>query len=336
MVSITYSLAPEDFAELEAKRRGGLLFRALRIPVSAFVGFIGLFTVWQAVFFFPWNTWDHRFWNPAIAGLGLLILWVGLDLPGLTWLARRFNDRYAPQELRIYEGKIVSSRGGKTREFRWFPKRGFKESEGFYFLSASKAKWAIPKRAVSLAQEKSLRDLIQQEPSRGEIIECRFLLTQEELNEVSRYLHPWLGSKYGKLVARVMGGAEALFILMVPGLIGSSWAREFRTEPTVAAGLIGFGLFSLWGATGCLGLRALNRLDLERRITFSNVEAEVMRGPKTSRYNWRRFVSYLESPDLFVLCATPTVPLLTIPKRALSPGEQDRLRSLLDRKLPRE
>jgi hypothetical protein len=337
MVTISYSLTPEDLAELEAGRRGGFLFRILRIPVSALVGFIGLFIAWSAIFLFPWNTWDHRFWNPVIAVLGLFLLWVGLDWPGLTWLLNRFSDPYAPQELCIYEGKIVSSRGRKIREFRWYPKRGFKESQKFLFLRSSDnyAKWAIPKRTVSVDQEQQLRGLVERELVGGDIVECRFFLTQEELNEVSCHLHPWLGSKYGNLVTRAVGGAEALFIPLVPKLIGSSWAREFRTEPMVAAGLIGFGLFLLWAVSGCPGSKALNRLDLERRITISDPEVEVTRGTKTSHYGWHRFVSYLESPNLFVLRTRSTAQFWTIPKRALSPAEQESLRALLDRNLPR-
>jgi hypothetical protein len=335
MVTITYSLTPQDLAELEAERRGGLLRRSARIAFGAWIGFIGFFLACQAIFFFPWNHW---FGNLVIAGLGLFLMWIGFELPGLRWLCSRFSDPYAPQELRIYEGKIASSCGGKTRQFRWTPKRGFKENDKFFLLRAfpSEAKWAVPKRAVNLDQEQELRGLVQQEPVRGHLIECRFLLTQEELSEASQNLHPWLYSRYGKLLTRAVCGAGALFVLLVPRLTGSSWAQELRTEPMVAASLIGFELFVLWAASGCLKLRALNRLDLERKITLSDLDVEAAHGAKTSTYKWSRLFSYCETEHLFVLRPHVTVQFWTVPKRALSSAEQEKLRSLLDRKLPKQ
>jgi len=334
MVTITYSLTPEDLADLEAKRRGGPLRRVIRVAAGVLAGFVGLYWVWQAIFFFPRNHWLA---NLLIASVGLVCLWGGLEMPGLAWLLSRFADPHAQQELCIHEGKIVSSQGGKTRQFRWQPKRGFQESGKFFFLraSASEAKWAIPKRAVNLDQEKSLRELVQQEPVRGDIIQCRFFLTEDELNDATRLIQPRINSTFYELASRVFFGVCAL---VIPWMLrmGKSWAEEFRTQPGIAVLLVAFALLCLWGATGFIGLKALNRLDLERRITISDCGVEVTRGAKTSTYKWRRLFSYHESGNLFVLRTQVTVEFWTIPKRALSPGEQERLRSLLDRKLPKQ
>lgn len=202
MVTIRYRLTPEDLGELEAERRGGLAVRILRIPAGALVGGIGLVLVWQAIFFFPWNHW---FGNLAPVGMGLVFLWVGTDLPRRKWLSLRFSHPFSESEVQIYEGKLVCSRGEKTQQFRWFPKRGFRENQNFFFLHAFDTKLAIPKRVVTPDQEKRLRALAQQpsetqKPDRNEAVECSFFLTQDELNEASAarqnwFLHRWFHTK---------------------------------------------------------------------------------------------------------------------------------------------
>lgn len=163
MVSITYSLTPEDYAELEAQfereRRNGWGRRVWRVAGGGIVGFLGVFATWQALFFFPWTFPSH---NLLIAGTGLLMLWVGLQVPGLRWLLQRLSDPYATCELRIYDGNIVSMHSGKPRQYRWRAARGFKENEKFFFLRAHRddVRWAIPKRAVAPEQEMRLRELV--------------------------------------------------------------------------------------------------------------------------------------------------------------------------------
>ena len=339
MVTICYSLTPDDYAELEAERRGGLVRRILRIAGGALVGFIGLFAIWQALCFFPR---DHWLGNLSIAGIGLLFLWVGLEMPGLRRLFSRLADPYANQELCVHEGKIVSSQGGHTRQYRWQPKRGFRESPKFFFLraSASEAKWAIPKRALNLDQERSLRELVQpelleQEPARGDIIQCRFFLTRDELDDAARLLHPQFHSTFYTILSRTGFGVCGL---VIPWMLrmGTPWAEELRTQPGIAALLVAFALLCLWGAAGFVGLKALNRFDRERRITISGLGVEVSVGSRNSTYRWGQLLSYLESESLFVLKTQNSVEFWTIPKRALSPGDQERLRSLLDRKLPKQ
>jgi len=341
MVTIRYRLTPEDLAELDARRHGGICYRAFRIAVGAFIGVLGLTLAWPS-FLIPWHPWTHWFGNLAILGLGIFILWMGLDSPGLMWLSHRFSDPYAECEVRLYEGKVVCSRAGKTQQFRWFPKRGFRENEKFFLLRALDAKFAIPKRALTTAQDYELRALVQpaNSESDSDTIECNFFLTHDELNEASvtpqGWFQRWLKTPYGRLTARAVCGLGAIGVLFLPGRLGSSWAQEFRTEPGVAAGIFGFELLWLFVAAGCPGLKSLNRLDLERRIRISELVVEVTRGARTSTYPWKRFLSYQETPNLFVLRTRIVVQFWTIPKRALRPRDDERLRSLLDRKLPQK
>jgi YcxB-like protein len=346
MVAIRYSLTPEDLAELKAGRRGGLLSRILRIPAAVLIGLIGLAMAWPAIFVFPWHPWDHWFGNLAIAAVGLFMLWVSLDMPGVRWLSQRLSDPRAESELQVYEGGIVCSCRGKIHYLRLRPQRSFRENRKFFFLRALDTEFAIPKHAVTPEQEKKLRELVQpvalpQESVRGDAIECSFFLAQDELNEAlaarhRSFLERWLSTKYGRLFGRAICVLTALGILGLPILMGKSWAEEFRNEPGVAVGLVGFGLFYLFAAAGCPGLRALNRLDLPRRIRISDRQVAVSRGTKTSTYSWKRFFSYQETQNLFVLRTQIVVKFWTIPKRALQPGDEEKLRALLDRKLPKQ
>ena len=346
MITIRYSLTPEDLAELEAERRGGPFLRILRIPTGALIGLTGLFLTSQAVFFFPWNHWIG---NPLIAALGIFLLWMGLEYPGLRWLSRRFFDPSAESELQIYEGGIVCSSRGKTQYLRQLPKRGFRENARFFFVRASDVILAIPKHAVTPEQEKQLRELVQpeavrpapQSSTRGDAIECSFFLTQDELNEASAsrhrsFLERWINTKYGRAFGRAFCGFSALAVFGLPAFIGKSWAQEFRNEPGLTVGLAGFGLFYLFAAAGCPGLKALNRLDLQRRIRICDAGVEVTRGTKTSTYQWKRFFSYHETPTLFVLRTQVLVRFWTVPKRSLQTGDEEKLRAILDHKLPRQ
>jgi len=346
MVTIRYRLTPEDLAELEAERRGGLLFRILKIPAAALIGLIGLAMAWPAIFIFPWHPWDHWFGNLAIAGVGFFILWMGLEMPGLKRLSARFFDPCAESEVQLYEGKILSRCRGRSQQLRWFPSRGFKESERFFFLRARDAEFAIPKHAVTPDQQKDLRELVQSEQAQtesdqGDSVECNFFLTQEELIEPSAashrgFLQRWLNTKYGKIAGRVLCGLEALLLLWLPGHFGKSWVEEFRAEPGATAFLMGLVLLSLFVAAGAPGLKALNRLDLQRRIRISGRDVEIIRGARTAVWKWKRFVSYQETQNLFILRTQIVVRVWTIPKRSLQPGDQEKLRSILDRKLPRQ
>jgi hypothetical protein len=341
MVTIRYRLTPKDLAELEEVRRGGILLRILRIPTGAFIGFLGLFGTWHAIFFFPWNHWIG---NLVIACLGILLLWMGLEMPGLKWLSERFFDPNAESEVQIYEGKIVSSCRGKTRQLRWFPLRGFRERGQFFFVRARDAEFAIPKHVVTPDQVKELRELLQhaaaqQTPAHGDDIECSFFLTQDELTEASTsqgWFQCWLKTRPGRVLAQGFCGLGALWLLWVPRHIGKSWAEAFRADPGATVILVGFSLLSLFAAAGCPGLKALNRLHLQRRIRISHQFVEETRGSKTSTHPWKRFFSYHETPNLFVLHTQIVALILTIPKKSLQPGDEEKLRALLDSKLPKQ
>ncbi len=331
MVAIRYSLTREDLAELEAERRGGILRRSFRILAGSFCGLLGLFTIWQVNFFFP-----RHHGSGLITAMGVVCLWAGFECPGLAWLFGILSDPYAECELVVHPGKLAVSARGKTREFRWLPRRGFKESEKFFILNAfgSEGKWTIPKRVVTAEQESRLRHLVDGEPTGGPVIECGFFLTPKDLEEASSAEQPLLGSPYGRILLRIGAALSTLVLPWIMWRLGKSWIDEFKHDPAVAVLLAGYELFMLWTATGCIGLKALRRLDLPRRIRISDLEVVSTRGEKTSRYKWKRFLYYRETENLFVLHTLLKVEFVTIPKRALQADDENGLRSLLSEKLP--
>jgi hypothetical protein len=331
MLTVSYSLTPEDLAALDAEARGGWPVRILRIPVMAMFGVIGLILVWQAFFFFP-NV--HWFGNLVLAGLGAVLLWVALDWPGLRWISRRLSDPTAGQQISFLDGKVVYSSAGKTQQLQWFPERGFKESETFFFLRTPEdRRLAIPKRAFSPDQERSFRELLQRKPVPGDSIDCRFSLTKDELNEATVARHPLIGTRSGKLLVRAVCAGCVALILWLPAHLGTSWAEILRNEPGIAAWLLFIAACNLWSAAGSPGLNALNRLDQERRVRLSSLDVEVTLGGRASTYPWRRFSAYQETPNFF-LFSPQRIRFSMIPKKALQPQEEEKLRALLDSKLP--
>src|SRR6201982_782025 len=196
MVTIRYRRTPNDLAEIEAELRGGFLQQVFRIMAGAFLGLIGLIFLWQSVLFFPWS---RSLVNLGLVGLGLSFLWMGFEMPGMRWRSKRLGDPFAEWEVHVYEGKVATLSKGKSLQFRWLPQRGFKEKGNFFVLSAFKSgeTLVIPKHSVTPEQEQCLRDLVQKDPVAGSAVECRFYLTQEDLNEAGAAAHPWLGSMYG-------------------------------------------------------------------------------------------------------------------------------------------
>jgi hypothetical protein len=159
MIAIKYIVTQEDYREIERARRGGIVRRIVRVSFGSLAGFVGVYTIWQALFLFPWN---HPFGNLLIACMGLICVLGGLEMPGLALVLRWLSDPYAPRELRIDDGSITCLCSGKSRQFPWRPGRGFNENDKFFLLRAltDEAKWAIPKRAVTHDQELNLRELV--------------------------------------------------------------------------------------------------------------------------------------------------------------------------------
>jgi hypothetical protein len=330
MVMFRYSLTAEDYAELELLRRGGIFRRSLRITVGVLLGCIGLFYLWPVFFVFPWNHW---FGNVALASMGLLLLWLGLETPGLTWLSRFWIDPYAEREVVVRQGIITCSFNGRPQSFRWDPLSDLKEDGRFWFVQTKEhVRIAIPKRAVSVDQESQLRQMTVEEPALVNLIESRFFLRQAEVDEASALIRPrmysWSHSRAGRVLSHSIIGLNAVMVPWLPQLFGKSWREEFAIEPGVAVGVIAYGLFLAWVALGSPGAKALNRLDAERRIAISELGAEVECGRSRYRYAWRQFHTFRESDRLFVL--QTNLRSWTIPKRALAPVDEPRLRSLLE------
>jgi YcxB-like protein len=331
MLTVSYTLTPQDLTELDAEARGGWSRRILGTPVRGLLGGLGLVVIWQACFFFPR---EHWFGNPAIACFGTFLLWMALDWPGLRWANRRFSDPTAVSQVSFLDGKLVLSSRGKTQQLRWFPESGFKENEKFFLLrTPENGRLAIPKRAFSLEQERSFRELLQREQP-GDSIDCHFVLTQAELAEATVARHPRIGTKTGKSLLRAACAGCVLLILWLPAHVGTSWMQIFRNEPAFAAGLLLIAAWNLWSSAGSPGLNALNRLDQERRVRLNNLGVEVTLSGRTSTHPWRRFSSYQETQNFF-LFSPQRIRFSMIPKKALQPQDEEKLRALLESKLPR-
>ncbi len=74
MIAIKYTLTHEDYREIERARRGGIVRRIVRVSFGSLAGFVGVYTIWQALVLFPWN---HPFGNLLIACMGLICVWGG-------------------------------------------------------------------------------------------------------------------------------------------------------------------------------------------------------------------------------------------------------------------
>jgi hypothetical protein len=331
MLTVRYRLTPEDLAEPDREARGGWFRRILETPARGFLGGLGLMVVWQAFFLFPR---EHWFGNLAIAVCGALFVWIALDFPGLRWFFHRLADPTAAQQLSFLDGKLIHSSGGKTQQLRWFPERGFKENEKFFFLRTPEGGGLdIPKRAFSPDQQRAFRELLQRKPVSDDAIDCHFALTETGLAEATVARHPRIGTKTGKLLVRAACAGCVLLILWLPAHLGTSWRQLFRNEPAFGAGLLLIGACNLWSAAGSPGWNAMNRLDQERRVRLSNRDVEVTLSGRTSTYTWRRFSSYQETPNFF-LFSPQRILFSMIPKKALRPHEEEKLRALLESKLP--
>lgn len=335
MVTIRYKLTSNDLAEIERERQGGFPRQVLRILFGAAAGFMGFFLVWQATLFFAWNRPSA---NLTFIGFGLLLVWCGFEAPGLNWLVRQFSDPFAEREIRVYDGKVITLCKGKSWQFRWLPRRGFKETRKFFLLSALKSDGGvrIPKHAVTPEQEHSLREFVEAEPVAGSPIECSFFLTQGDLNEARVARHPWLGSKHGDIVSRLVLVMLAIFLPTMFWIIRNSSKpdlQQLTREPVITACLVPYELLLVWGATGYIGKKSLYSLHRERRMQINNLEIATTRGSRTRAHSWKCFLGYQETANLFVLRARFTIKFV-IPKRALRSGDEERLRALLWNHLP--
>jgi YcxB-like protein len=173
-------------------------------------------------------------------------------------------------------------------------------------------------------------------PEPARTLEVRFFLSERELKEAFATLHPLITDRRFKTVARVLNGLAAVFYLSLPHLVGQSWKRFLQTQPVEAVLLVAAALVSGWSATGSIGSktidRFLNRVDLERHVVLADRGVTIARGDRTREYEWRRFMFFRETADLFILQTTGTS-FWTIPKRVFDrQGEQD-FRAFLGRKL---
>ncbi|GHC51733.1 YcxB family protein [Streptomyces cinnamoneus] len=108
----------------------------------------------------------------------------------------------------------------------------------------------------------------------------------------------------------------------------------------VLAALCGWGVFVVWG-TPSLQARALHQvvqLHGRTRTRLDEVGMSSASAQSTQTMEWALFGRYAETRDVFVLMSADRAggSLAVLPKRAFTrPGDTDRLRALLDSRLPR-
>jgi YcxB-like protein len=167
--------------------------------------------------------------------------------------------------------------------------------------------------------------------------EIRFFLTKSELEEAGLALHPVIANQRINPFLRLFNGMGALMIVAIPHILSTSWRELLKSEPVGTLFLAAVGLVSAWSSSG-VGMKALNhhlnRLDLEREISVSEVGVRIRHGNRVLDYPWKRFIFFCETPNLFIL-RRPGTQFWTIPKRALTPGDEPGLEELLRGKLRR-
>ena len=217
--------------------------------------------------------------------------------------------------------------------------QGFKEKSKFFILSSFRTgcRLSIRKLSVTREQEQSLRELVQREPVGGSPIECSAFLTQEDLNEERAAAHPWLGSRHGRTFSRAFCAfcALAIPVLYWRTKIGRMFPdlQQLSGEPLIVVCVAAVELLYLLGASGDVGTKVLNRLDLERRFVLDDRQISITHGSRTIIHNWKRFLCYRETANLFVL-RTLIAEFVSIPKRGLRRGDEEKLRILLSNHLP--
>jgi hypothetical protein len=178
------------------------------------------------------------------------------------------------------------------------------------------------------------------EPSSGlcaeTLFDVRFLLTEPELQEAAAKRNPLAHNPFVKVLAQVISGLGAVFLPLVPHMLGQTWLELLKSQPVGTVFVITVTVVNLWVATGAIGSAALNRrvnrLDLERHIMFTDLAVQITHGGKTREMAWKRFSSFAETPDLFIL-ETVGIQFWAIPKRALPPGCAQKFRLFLTSKV---
>ena len=339
MLRVAFQLTPADLEEASSRSIGN---RILRIVCAVLSGLLGLAIIYGNVLLL--GGWD-RFWKYQPAALilfapGTFLLWAGTEFIGLDWLLNRLGGTFAPRDVCFNGDAIVVSSGGKCRTCFCLRNRSLTETANLFVLPLRpEGKFIVPRRAFTPVQESEFRNL-QNPPSTNARFLLEFFLTEADVREASR--STWVSSSSGRIVARIICGAGAVFFLLAPSLnlfkdVQGGWPGMWRTNPFGSAFLTALCALGLWVATGLVGLerllRHLNHYDEQRVYTLSEREIVVQCGNRTQHRRWERMLNFRETKDAFVLQG-PFLSCYIIPKSALGSYTEDEFRAFLLSKLP--
>ncbi|MEV5504995.1 YcxB family protein [Streptomyces orinoci] len=140
--------------------------------------------------------------------------------------------------------------------------------------------------------------------------------------------------------ARLTSWASVLLLVLAP----AGLALHIHRSGVGAVGLREWALLvaaCYFFALQVLGYQALfhrGRLRREgpRQVTVDEQAVICAGAESTTRQAWMQFGCYLERRDLFVLLSTDRQCMVILPKRGLAgPADEERLRALLESRLPR-
>jgi hypothetical protein len=171
-----------------------------------------------------------------------------------------------------------------------------------------------------------------------EVVDVRFFLKPEELEEAAAIRNVKSNQKSQKALTRTICGLGAVYVAFVPYIKGASWSMWWHHRPEAVvfwAALLALDIYVVFGQPGIMKLnRIANRLDVERRICVSHRGVDITHGHLRQQKQWKDFAFFQETPTIFLLQTTGSS-FWTLPKRAIPAGRGDQLQTLLNAKLRR-
>jgi hypothetical protein len=169
-----------------------------------------------------------------------------------------------------------------------------------------------------------------------EVVDLRFFLTLEELDEATAVRKVKSNEKSQKTMMRTVCAIGAAYAAFVPYLHGTTWSFYWNHKPASAlfwGFLLVADIYVALGQPGMMKLnRAANRLNVERRICVSHRGIDITHGKLRQQKQWKDFSFFQETPTIYLL-QTNSAMFWTIPKRAIPAGRGDQLEALLKAKL---
>lgn len=171
-----------------------------------------------------------------------------------------------------------------------------------------------------------------------EVVDVRFFLKPEELDEAAAIRNVKSNQKSHKTLMRTICGLGAVYAAFIPYIKGATWSVWWHHRPEAFVfwgALLILDIYIVLGQPGIMKLnRIANRLDVERRICISHRGIDITHGRLRVQKQWKDFSFFQETPTIYLL-QTSGASFWTLPKRAIPAGRGDQLQTLLNAKLRR-